>query len=293
MARFELARSPLVRRFHGRFMFLSNRVQRGRQPAGRDSVVQDRGMTIPDHPAQPAEGPRAEPSVEERTIRAMGMLRVDYHVALLHVEDDLLRLGRAVEAAVVHATDALLQGDVDEASRIISRDDAIDLGTHEAEDVVHGLITRQAPIADELRLLLSLLSLARSIERIGDYTVNIAKLTRGLRGWGPDDLTAQIREMALAAERAVRSALDLFSRRDPRGVEQMAEVEDRLDRLRDGLIGRLMTHAAEGTGATEWAIMMIQVARHLERIGDHGVGIAEKGQWITTGERRPPRAARG
>ena len=73
----------------------------------------------------------------------------------------------------------------------------------------------------------------------------------------------------------------------------MGEVEDRLDRLRDGLIGRLMVHAGEGSGATEWAIMMIQVARHLERIGDHGVGIAEKGQWITTGERRPPRAARG
>ena len=274
-------------------MFLSNRVQRPRQPAGEDSVVQDRGMTTPDHPAEPDHGDRAEQSVEERTIRAMGMLRVDYHVALLHVEDDLLRLGRSVEAMIVPATDALLSGDTEEAARIVSRDDAIDLGTHEAEDVVHTLITRQAPIADELRLLLSLLSLARSVERIGDYTVNIAKLAPGLRGWGPDDLTAQVREMALGAERAVRTALDLFSRRDPRGVERMGEVEDRLDRLRDGLIGRLMVHAGEGSGATEWAIMMIQVARHLERIGDHGVGIAEKGQWITTGERRPPRAARG
>lgn len=67
-------------------------------------------------------------------------------------------------------------------------------------------------------------------------------------------------------------------------------LEGDVDQLHAGVIERLMAYATTGTEAMTWAIRMIQAARHMERIGDHAVLIAEQGAYVVTGRRQPPQA---
>lgn len=223
----------------------------------------------------------------------MEPLRLDYRVSLLHLEDDFLRAGRTAESLIVPAASALREGDERMAHTVVARDDDIHAAVHAVVERVHDLIMRQAPVADELRLLLAVSHAARSVQRIGDHAYNISRLACGASTGGQDeDLRDQLHELALAAERAVRTGLDCFGRRDADGVARLDDVEGRVDLLSDGLIGRLMAHSAGGREAAAWAIRMVQAAKHMERIGDHAVGIAEQGAYVSTGALRPPRGMR-
>lgn len=218
-------------------------------------------------------------------------LRTDYQLKLVALEDGVLRNGRVVEEMILPATTALLRGDRQEAAVVVSRDDDVDRAIHQLENDIHETIMLQAPVADELRLLMSLMQAARSIERIGDYAVNLAHLASGV---DPEDAqperAAEVHQLALLAERAVRTGLDCLGHRAPAGLEAVDEVEASIDQLREGLLTRLGDHARQGGGATDWAVAMVRAVGHLERIGDHAVTIAEHGPYIATGQRRPPRA---
>lgn len=221
------------------------------------------------------------------------ILRVDFRTAMTELEDGILLLGRRVQHLVDVAMSALEQASPELAAQVIASDDHVDVAAHQLEEDLRGLVTLQAPVADDLRLLLSLQRILIEVERIGDGCVNIARLGRDLAGTGDASapLMAQMHELGRRAERAVRTGLDSFSHRRA-SVEVVGRVEDQIDRLHDGLTARLIDHAAGGRAQTEWAIRMVLASRQLERIGDHAVNIAEEGSFVATGERPPPRPLR-
>lgn len=214
------------------------------------------------------------------------MLRSEFQVGLLRAEDATLRLGHRVETLVARAVEALLAHDAEAAAAVIAEDDAVDEETGQLQKDVHAMILLQAPVADDLRRLVSLVHVTRSIERIGDYAVNIARLTDKLPPGAPDvedpALTEQVREMALRAQRTVQRGLDCYGRRQADGPATVGVLEEGVDLLKDGLTERLTAHARTGGDASTWAIAMVQATRHLERIGDHAVKLAEQGAWVAT-----------
>lgn len=225
----------------------------------------------------------------------MAMLRWDYRTSLIELEDQVLTFGRQAQSMVPVAVDALSTPSADIARRVLALDDALDIGTYRVEARIIELLTLQAPVADEMRLLLSLQKVASSIERIGDYCVNVSRLGAELADVDGEDpqLVDQIHELGRRAERAVRTGLDCFSQRRPDGVDRVEHVEDQLDLLHEGLTARLIEHATTGREQTQWAVRMILASRQLERVGDHAVAIAEEGAFVATGARRQPRSLRG
>ncbi len=223
----------------------------------------------------------------------MAALRTEYQLKLMALEDGVLRAGRIVQDMVVPAVEVLVRGDSSAVRGILSRDDEVDAQIHQLEGEVHETILLQAPVADDLRLLMSLAHAARSVERIGDYCVNLARLAHDLDPEGADpDRVAEVHQMALLAERAVRTGLDCLGHRGASGLEAVDEVDRLVDLLREGLLTRLTEHAALGGRGAPWAVVMVRAVGHLERIGDHSVTIAEFGPYIATAERRPPRSLR-
>jgi phosphate transport system protein len=224
----------------------------------------------------------------------MAMLRWDYRTALIELEDQILTFGRTAQSMVPLAMDGLARTSAEVARKVLVIDDDLDVGTHDAEARIVELLTLQAPVADEMRLLLSLQKVAHSVGRIGDHCVNIARQGGELagRGGGDEQLTDQMHELGRRAERAVRTGLDCFSQRRPDGVDRVTHVEDQMDLLHEGLTSRLIEHATGGRAQTQWAIRMILCSRQLERIGDHAVAIAEEGAFVVTGARRQPRSLR-
>jgi phosphate transport system protein len=224
----------------------------------------------------------------------MAMLRWDYRTALIELEDQVLSFGLRAQSMIPRALEVVESGSASRARRILVADDDLDIGAHGVEAKIVELLTLQAPVADEMRLLLSLQKVVSSIERVGDYCVNIARQGEKLEGaTGRDDqLMEQTHEMGRRAERAVRTGLDCFSQRRVDGVSRVEVVEDQLDLLHEGLTSRLIDHAGNGRPETEWAIRLVLISRQLERIGDHAVGIAEEGAFVATGARRQPRSLR-
>lgn len=234
----------------------------------------------------------------------MVMLRWDYRTSLIELEDQILTLGRTAQSMVPSAMEALLQASAAQARHILLMDDDVDVGTHAAEAKIVELLTLQAPVAEEMRLMLSLQKVISSVERIGDHCLNIARLGAELAGEEEADgatdgadgadrqLMDQLHELGRRAERAVGTGLDCFSQRRTDGVDRVERVEEQLDLLHGGLTSRLIDHATTGRAATHWAVRMVLASRQLERIGDHAVGIAEEGAFVASGVRRRPRAQR-
>ncbi|MGI9018193.1 MAG: phosphate signaling complex PhoU family protein [Euzebya sp.] len=217
------------------------------------------------------------------------VLRTEFRAALAAGEDRVLLLGRRVQQAVGLAMTSLEAESGELCQQILETDDQVDLDCHQLEHDIFVLMNLQSPMARDLRLLVGLQKVLGNIQRIGDGAVNIARLGADLVGLGGSstELLAQMHELGRRAERAVRTGLDSFGhRRDT--VDSVGAVEDQIDLLHDGLTARLIQHATLGRAQTEWAIRMVLVSRHLERIGDHAVKIAEEGAFVATGHRPSP-----
>ena len=146
------------------------------------------------------------------------MARVEYQQSLEALEADLQEQGEVVLRAVAGAINALESQDVELCDEVIAFDDEIDDRYHRLERSIGELLAQQAPVATDLRLVLAVLHSSIHLERIGDQSVTVAKLTklssaleqrtRARRG--------PLRDGARAAE-MVRRALDAFAARDVEG----------------------------------------------------------------------------
>jgi phosphate transport system protein len=185
-------------------------------------------------------------------------------------------LDRTLEAVETH--------DEKLADLVIADDDRIDgryIAVHQA---ILSLIARQAPVATDLRLVAALLDVIRHIERMGDQCVNIAKVIQISPAVPANDggIMAETMEMgALARELIIKSA-EAFGNRDVSGAEALVTIDDRLDELNREMFPRALKLASDPE-ALEWSMRMVQVARWLERIGDHAVDIGEETAFVATG----------
>lgn len=229
----------------------------------------------------------------------MGVLRWEFRTALVQIEDTVLRLGRRVEAVLPQALQALHRGAPADIDAVLALDDLAHREALAVGDEIYRLLATQAPVAGDLRLLIGLMHVLRSVERAGDHCVDIARLSQ-VDGAPPVEtdrgadamLLQQVDELGLRAQRTLATGLDVFGRRMVDGLARTEALEQPLDTLRTGLIRRLMTHAATSGDAAAWSMRMMLTTRHLERVGDHAMCIAEQGVFVATGSHRPARAAR-
>jgi phosphate transport system protein len=122
------------------------------------------------------------------------------------------------------------------------------------------------------------------LERMADYCVTVAKLTKLAAAGSPEArIVASIAEMGVRAEEMTRVALRSFEHRDIQRAEALVGLDELIDRANR----RLAEHVLELTAdQREWGLRMLVVSRCLERIGDHAVDIGEQTAYLVTGEFR-------
>jgi phosphate transport system protein len=148
------------------------------------------------------------------------------------------------------------------------------------------LLARQTPVAVDLRLVLAMLHANLHLERMGDYCVTIAKLTRLVSDVEPDEgLVQAFEEMGQRAEEMIRVALDSFQRRDLEAASSLVDLDELIDRANRRAVERVLDLGGD-VSKREWGLRMILVSRCLERIGDHAVDIGEQTAFLITGEFR-------
>jgi len=214
-------------------------------------------------------------------------MRVSFH-------DELDQLGAAVqeEGALVlrslrAALNALAQHDVELADEVISFDDEIDTSYANVERGIESLLARQTPVAVDLRLVLAVLRVNLHLERMADYCVTVAKLTKLMGDLNVTDeaISRSIEDMGQRAEQMIRVALDAFATRDAKKAETLVDLDELIDRANRNATEDVLS-LGDSPEEREYGLRMLVVSRCVERIGDHAVDIGEQVVYLVTGEFR-------
>ena len=139
-------------------------------------------------------------------------------------------------------------------------------------------------MASDLRLMVVMLHMAVTLERMGDQAANIAKTTDLVAGLPTsEDIVRRIREMSDLVRPMVRVAIDAFAQRAVDAARQLPRLDDPVDRLNREMT-ELVLAAGEDPQLRHWATRMLLVSRALERVGDQAVDIGEQVVFLETGE---------
>ena len=213
-------------------------------------------------------------------------MRVTFQEELDQLEANLQEEGALVLRVLRGALNALAQRDVELADEVISFDDDVDRLYVQIQQEIESLLARQTPVAIDLRLVLALLHVNLHLERMADYSVTIAKLTKLVADVeGDPALLQSLQEMGERAEEMIRVALDSLANRDLQAAESLVDLDELIDRSNRRFVERVVEIVAE-PGLREWVLRMVLVSRTLERIGDHAVDIGEQVAYLLTAEFR-------
>ena len=213
-------------------------------------------------------------------------LRVTLQEDLDLLEASLQEEGELVRRALRGALNALEQQDAELADEVIAFDDQVDACYFRIETGIQSLLARQAPAAVDLRLVLAILHVNLHLERMADYCVTVAKLTKLVAGAPADPtLVEAFEEMGSRAEEMIRVALDSFAARDADRAESLVELDELIDRANRRAVKQVIA-LGDDDEQREWGLRMLLVSRCLERIGDHAVDIGEQTAFLVTGEFR-------
>ncbi len=214
-------------------------------------------------------------------------MRTTFREELDRLEAELQEEGSLVLRALRGALDAVQDRDLEVADAVIAFDDDIDRRYLSIAQRIESLLARQTPVAGDLRLVLAVLHTNLHLERMADYCVSIAEVSkRAARAVRRDDLLLEaLSECGERVEIMIKVALDSLARRDLPGAESLVELDELIDDTNRRFVERV-TLVAGDSDLREWALPMVFVARSLERIGDHAVDVGEQVAYLLTGEFR-------
>ena len=159
-------------------------------------------------------------------------MRISFTEELAQLEAALQEEGALVLRALRSSLNALARGDEELADEVISFDDQVDARYMQIEEGVQSLLARQTPVAADLRLVLAVLRVNLHLERMADYCVTVAKLTKLMGGLdvSDDGILRSLEDMGLRAEQMIRVALDAFANRDVEKAHSLNDLDDLIDR---------------------------------------------------------------
>ena len=199
--------------------------------------------------------------------------REEFQRDLERIEAKVIELFAMVAEDLPRATDALLSGDNDALAVLIEREQIIDALWPEIEELVNREIVLQAPVAVDLRYLLSVLRIVPVLERAHDLVISIGSRANHSLG---EELTPRSRvlveRMSELASAMWRQAADAWYQRDRTAAFSLSERDEEMDELHSSLTAEL----ASGQMSVQVAMEMALVARDYERLGAHAVNIARR-----------------
>jgi phosphate transport system protein len=213
-------------------------------------------------------------------------MRVTLQEELDQLEAAVQEEGELILRALRGCLGALEHQDIELADEVIAFDDEVDAAYLAVEEGIQSLLARQTPVAVDLRTVLAILHVNLHLERMADYCVTVAKMTKLVAGVPPDEtLVEAFDEMGARAEEMIRVALDSLADRDVERAESLVDLDELIDRANRRAVEQVIGIGGDHD-RREWGLRMILVSRCLERIGDHAVDIGEQAAFLATGEFR-------
>ncbi len=196
----------------------------------------------------------------------------------------VVKMGGMVEAQILDAAQALDTRDADLARDVRQRDKAIDALEEKINEEAARLIALRAPAAGDLRTALTVMKIAGSLERVGDYAKNIAKRSDVLMQAAPvAGSGGAIRRMAKAVEGMMRDAIDAYIQRDAALAADVRARDIEVDQMYNALFREFLTYMLEDPRNITSCMHLHFIAKNIERMGDHATSISEQVIYLVTG----------
>lgn len=200
------------------------------------------------------------------------------------VAQDVLRMGALVEESFRYCHCALFEQDLAMVSVIFDQDQEIDCYYKQIELDCARILTLQAPVAQDLRMLSAFMQLVRDLERIGDYTKDLADIASKLVLYPVHPCIDKVGAMSQQAQLMLAKSMVALSELDGNAGKQIKLLDNIVDNFYEELY-QTLAYEQNVEGIVEPIVLLTLVIRHLERMADHATNIAQRVAYIVTGTR--------
>lgn len=214
-------------------------------------------------------------------------MREIFDAELQQIGEGLVEMSRLVESAITRAGSALLDGEHQLAQDVIAADHEIDRLEKELDERCVHLLAQQAPVATDLRVVISALRISATLERMGDLAQHVAEVARGRYPAPavPDGARETFVSMNEAAILVARRTTELLATRDVALAAEVEQGDDTLDQLHQDTFAA--TLSPDWTGTAQETVDVTLLGRYYERFADHAVNAAEQVVFLITGKAGP------
>ncbi|MCL6451895.1 MAG: phosphate signaling complex protein PhoU [Acetobacteraceae bacterium] len=213
-------------------------------------------------------------------------IRKDFDIKLQALGESILVMGRKAETMLETALNALADRSPELADRAIAMDDEVDALNLDIERRCLELIALQQPMARDLRIIAAASRIITDVERIGDLTVDVAKVAKALAPRPLFKPLEDIPRLCRLVQRMLRDSLEGYASRDLSLIQRMIQDDEAVDHLYHSLYDELVGFMEKDPGLVRQAVHLLMISHYLERIADHITNIGEWTIYMVTGERR-------
>ena len=203
-------------------------------------------------------------------------MELHFDQELAQLKEKLLLMSSLTEQSVAQALKALIQRDDALAKKVDADDDVLDRLQVEVDERCIRLLALRQPLARDLRLITMAMKISTDLERIGDQAASIARRAAELNKEPELKPLVDIPRMAEICQGMIRDVLDAFVYEKPDLARQIIKRDEDVDRLNKQLQRELTSFMIEDPATITRALLLMRIARNLERIGDHATNIAEE-----------------
>ena len=207
-----------------------------------------------------------------------------YDEELTNLQILITKMGNECAEMIKQAISCVITNDSKAAKQVVSRDKLINAINAEITVLSQNVIALRSPMANDLRLILTIFQNALNLERTGDLAKNIAKII--VKNDLVIDASARdkLEKLSDAVLQNLTDVITAFNNLDEAKAQTIFDADKLVDDLHDDFSSSLMQRIKNDDAHSETVMHLLFISRHLERIGDHAKNVAEATIYAVSGE---------
>lgn len=212
------------------------------------------------------------------------MPRDTFHQELREIEEAVITMATLVERAIAQSMEALTRRDMALAEEVIARDAEVNELQRSIRSRGANLIALQAPVARDLRELITVQLVINELERMGDHAVGVAKQALRIRDFETPPIAHELSELARLVREQVRACIQAFVDVNVQQAREICRQDDEIDHRYRAIFNEALALMSRDSTLAPLATSLLFIAHDLERIGDRVTNICEDVIYLVSGE---------
>ena len=187
----------------------------------------------------------------------------------------VIKMCSLVDEQVQLAIKAVEEENLELAKQVIERDDKVDKFDNKIDKICQKIFALTQPVAMDLRLIMSSMTINNNLERIGDIAANIAEYITILNKKPVFFDQTKLDEMFKVVKQMLKNAIDSYIGGNEELARSVIDADNYLDKLNVENYKIFIKIMKQDPENIEPAIVLLVMSRQIERMGDHCTNIAE------------------